>query len=175
MRNNIPLLVGIALPIIIIVAVAAFIFLPSISIKPAHDFLYTNERDQYNYNVIFKNDYDVVDKKLVLKPRTLPTIEPTYPRVIEDAPRLYRYEVKTNTAHEIPFKDAALLSLVPGPSSPDGYTVEYRYGHDGIFELFGSNNSNRGYFMTKGGAGKRLKLNDTNYYSDEIKLVGWIQ
>lgn len=181
MKNHIPLIVGIALPIIFIIIISVLLFVPPSLVNPEHDFVYTMS-DRYEYNYCYRNYYELKNNKIVLKSTNLnldeKKIDPNiYESIkIEDMPDLYIYHVKTDTTNEISFEEAQKLTLLPGPSSPDGYTVSYQYNHDGIFELFGSNPDSQGYFISKGNKSKRLaNLGDTNYYSGNFDLIGWVQ
>jgi hypothetical protein len=181
MKKHIPLIIGIALPFVFIILIAAVVYLPNTFINPQHDFIYTTA-DQYNYNYIYKNVFEIKNGKLVLNPVVMSTSTVNNyryeNRIIEDAPKLYRYSIEKSSINEISFAEAEKLSLDPGPTSPDGYTVEYRYAHDGIFELFGSNNNNNGYFISKGNGGKKLPaINTTTYrYNDgNFKFIGWVK
>jgi hypothetical protein len=56
--------------------------------------------------------------------------------------------------------------------------VTYEYGHDGIFELFGSRNDNDGYFISKGNGKKKINgLSSDQYsrYGRWFNLIGWIK
>ncbi len=173
--KNLPLIIGIALPIIFILIISVIIFTPSLSIKPSHNFIYTTENQYYyGYDQGYKNMYKIENGRVALEP--LP-VRPT-PYVYKgDMPTLYIYDVRTDSSHQISFSEAQSLSLDPGPSSPDGYTVSYQYGHDGIFELFGSNNDNNGYFVSKGNGKKKLSGLTSDIYRNQgnFKFIGWIK
>lgn len=194
-KKHLPLIVAIALPIIFIGILALVIAVPSMRISPQHDFIYIDKQElnsksmAYPYvPTYYKNVYEIEEGKLVLKPlgiqpdgiRVMPDGSRIYPVPGEqveyiDAPKLYYYSVDENTSREISFADAQGLSLVPGPSSPDGYNVSYEYNSDGIFELFGSD-SNSGYVITKGTGRKTLTgmPSDQNYYGGSFTLIGWV-
>lgn len=182
-KKHLPLIVAIALPIIFIGILAIAILVPSMRMNPQHDFVYVDkyERDANPYMVVtYKNDYVLKDGKIELYPLNTPFDElsgiPKESREYRDAPKLYYYSVAENTSREISFADAQGLSLVPGPSSPDGYTVKYEYNSDGVFELFGSDSGSE-YVITKGAARKTLTGMpfDANYYGGyEFILLGWV-
>ena len=113
--------------------------------------------------------------QLVVEPITVINSNQTY---INDNPPLYVYDLLTNSSHLVTIDEAKKFNLDPGPSSPDGYTINYRYYNSGIFELFGSDNRNQGYYIGLNGSEKRLDgLNSTHYYGDpgSFKLIGWIK
>ncbi len=172
--KNLPLIIGIALPVLFIIIISIVIFAPSYFINPTHNFVYILENDRYGYNPGYLNTYDVEGDHVALIPTPLQQNNPK----LGDAPKLYMYDVKTDTSHEISFEEAKKLTLDPGPSSPDGYSVGYLYNHDGIFELFGSNGNNSGFFITKGNGKKKItSLSGDRYYSYQgnFKLIGWVK
>ncbi len=176
--NHFPLIVGIALPIIFIVIIAIVIFTPSLFVKPGHNFIYTTEAtDVYSYYQSYKNTYFVENNKIISKPTPIPAKEYEGYGYKGEFPTLYMYDVVTNTSHEVTASDITNLNLDPGPSSPDGYTVAYDYSHEGIFELFGSNGNNSGYFISKGNGKKKLDGLLGNSYGgrDSFRLIGWIK
>lgn len=185
--NNLPLIVGISLPLVFIVIISIVVFLPSFFVKPQHDFIYTDSDPYQNYGYYgydqgYKNTYGVENGKIILEPVPVkidPSLKKEFIVYKGEMPTLYRYDVKTNTSHEISLKEAQSLSLDPGPSSPDGYTVSFENRNDGIFEIFGSNNSTSGLFISKGNAKKRLDglvyNNQYYWYQGNFKLIGWIK
>lgn len=175
-KQKLPLIIAIALPIIFIVIISVVIFLPSVFVKPAHDFIYTTEGSSYGYPN-YRTTYSIKNDRIVSDVVIL-TKQQLENNNIQNAPVLYRYDVVNDTSHEITFEEAQKLSLDPGPSSPDGYTVSYEYGHDGIFELFGSNNNNNGYFIGKGNGKKKLSNvggPNERWYQGRFSIIGWVK
>jgi hypothetical protein len=171
--KNLPLIIGISLPVIFIIIISVVIFTPSLFIKPQHNFIYTTE-DTYYGNEKYAKTYEIKDSKIVLVPSTVQENQ----MLQKDAPTLYLYDVKTDSSHQISLEEAQKYTVDPGPSSPDGYTVTYEYGHDGIFELFGSRNDNDGYFISKGNGKKKINgLSSDQYsrYGRWFNLIGWIK
>lgn len=169
--KNLPLIVGIALPLAFILVIVGVLYIPRLSITPAHDFLYTTGEAYYDYGP-YRNTYDVKDGKLITE-----AVTPREGQQFRaDAPDIYRYDVEAKTSTQIEASEAVKLKLAPGPSSPDGYSVEYRYSHDGVFELFGGGSDNGGYYVTKGGAGKRLPGVSVSGrgWSNDVRVIGWI-
>jgi hypothetical protein len=176
MKKNPALIVGIALPIVFILVLVAVILIPSLSIKPKYDFLYS--LSNYNsYNELYKNNYQVDGGKLSLQPVTVES-NPGPGTVIQDAPQIFMYDVKTNTTHQVTFADAQKLTLDPGPASSDGYTVNYQYGNGGVLDLFGGDDNTYGYYVSKGNAAKRLTglpSNSYGYNNGGFVFIGWIE
>jgi len=169
-HKNLPLLVGIALPVIFIIIMVIIIFTPALFVKPGHNFIYTND-SQIPYNQSYRYNYTIKDSHIDLTPVTIQ--EKT--TVIEQLPKLYLYDVKAGASHEVSFAEVQKLTLDPGPSSPDGYSVNYDYSHSGIFELFGSRGDDSGYYISKGNGKKRLGGLSTDRYNNNFKLIGWVK
>lgn len=168
-NKNLPLIIGVALPIVFIVIIAIVIFAPSYFMKPAYNFIYTFDSNYYPYN---KSYYKVENGKII--PETFTDKEKVDSS--KNVPTLYRYDISKDASYVISYEEAKKLNLDPGPTSPDGYTVAYEYNHDGIFEIFGSNNNSRGYFIEKGNGKKRLSgFTNNNYYYGNFKFIGWIK
>lgn len=172
--KNLPIIIGIALPILFIVIISAVVFVPSLFVKPQHNFIYTQENSYNYYNQGYKNTYKIENEHITLQQMPVREKE-TY---VGDMPTIYLYDVKLNTSHEISLDEAKNLSLDAGPSSPDGYAVNYKTSHEGIFGLFGSSSNNNGYYVTKGNGSKKLDAlanSGYNYYSGAFKLIGWVK
>jgi len=187
-KNNLPIIIGIALPIVFILIISIVIFGPSVFVKPQHNFIYTID-DGYNRynNTEYSNTYAVENNHIVLVPPgasqkhileqllQVPVSETeTYTPY---TPILYEYDVKTNSSHQINFDEAKNLIVDPGPSSPDGYTVEYEYRNDGIFGLFGSSGNSSGFFISKNNGKRKLNALGSDVYWNQgnFKLIGWVK
>jgi hypothetical protein len=173
MKKNLPLIIGIALPIIFIIIISFVLFVPSLYVKPQHNFIYTTS-DYYGYNQGYQETYKVLNNRIVTE-RVLPRDKETQQI---GAPTLYVYNVQDDTSHQVSFDEVKDLAIDPGPSSPDGYTIAYEYGHDGIFELLGSDGNNNNFFISKGNGKKRLSglVGDGRYwYQGNFKLIGWVK
>lgn len=171
--KHFPLIVGISLPLIFIFIISIVIFGPSLFVKPQHNFLYTTEGTYYGYNQGYQNTYKVENQRITLDP-IAPRENEIQPQV---APTLYLYNVTTNSSHQITLQEAQGYTIDAGPSSPDGYTVAYEYSHDGIFELFGSNGNDSGYFIFKDNGRKKLNgiVGNQRWDNEGFKLIGWIK
>lgn len=177
MKKNLPIIIGVTLPIIFILLISLLAFGPTWSIKPAHNFIYSHDNRDYYYGRHYRNEYDVEGGKVVMKSRAISKVNQENV-TFEDAPPLFLYNVSNNSTHEIGLAETMALNLDPGPTSPDGYLVEYRSGNYGVFELFGSNNSVSGYYMTKDQAGKKLPgFQNDRYggYDSNFKFLGWVK
>jgi len=174
MKNkNLPLIVGISIPFVFLLIFAGFVYIPRTLISPEYDFVYSL-RD-YEYNRVYQNKYRVTDGEIeMIKAEIInPNIEYAF---VSESPELYLYDVDDEISRLITFEEAEKLSLYPGPSSPDGYVVEYKYGNDGVFELFGGSNDDRGYYVGNGKSWKKLLGIPTDYYyRNGFELIGWVK
>lgn len=169
MKKNLPLYIGIALPIIFILIIAFIVYLPRTFTNPQNNFIYTiNDYENYSNEVV------MVDGEVVVRPVSseYPVPEKYYTK---DTPEIYIYDFEKNASYELTLTEAQEYSLVKGPSSPEGYSVVNEYSHNGIFEIFGSNNSNSGKALVSPNGTKRTLtgLKGDNY--QEINIVGWVK
>lgn len=173
MKKNLPLIIGIVLPIIFIVLISVVVLLPNKFIDPQYNFIY---QDVDRYSNFYQNNYSVSNGKIVsvANPRLTPEIikDPYLPT----HPPLYFYDVEKEISTEITFEEALKYDLSGGSISPDGYTIETSYNNNGIFDIFGSNNSGVMFVMVdKNGAKKKINgIKNQNYYQ-EINIIGWIK
>lgn len=177
--KNLPLLVGILLPIVFIAVLSLAIYLPTFSIKPQYDFIYSLDTYQYgDYMNTYTDRYVLNDNHIDVQQVDIDTNQTLNQKLRKrNMPTLYVYNVKTNTSHQITLDEAKTYTLDPGPSSPDGYVVKYEYTNNGIFELFGSSQSRDGYFIEKNNAKKQLTgiAFNTSYYQNNFQLLGWMR
>jgi hypothetical protein len=173
--KNVPLIIGISLPVVFIIIISVIIFLPSLFIKPKYNFLYSNSDSYYTYDFNrYSSTFEVLNGRLSISQLST-TTGITYKT---GTPPLFVYDVKTNTSHQVDFNEVQKYVIDPGPSSPDGYIVKYEYGNNGIFELFGSGGNQSGYVLSKGNTSKKLNglISGSYYYSyNNLKFIGWIK
>lgn len=163
-KKNISLIVGISVPIVMILLVAGFIYLPRFFVHPHYNFLYI--AGDYSS----AQQYEVKDSRLVKK-------EVKWPGNAQND-RLFIYDVANNQSREISFDDAAALNLDPGRESPDGWKIISGEHHDGLFPftsgadycsryISGHNVSNRLEPRTSG--------NSSSYCGGNFVFLGWIR
>ncbi len=170
-KKNLPLIIALCVPVIMIIALALAIYLPGWSKKPAHNFIYVTGDSYYSYGA---NKYVVSGGYLKQNPAPATTTDPYYYGRANQEVALYLYDVKTNTASELSFEQAAGYKLDPSQTSEDGYKVE-RGNYNGDF-LFGSNSGDYNSWFIKGhnrSTKLNLKLNGTDYYG--VQFLGWVE
>jgi hypothetical protein len=169
-KKNIPLIVGLSIPIVMILAVAASIYLPGFFAQPTYDFLYQSY-DSYQYDCRW--EFRVTAGKVVRTERTRQFPEQVFNEC--DA-TFYRYDAEKDESAEITFEDAQKLTLQESPVSPEGYEVAYGNGRGGMFPFFDSGYSNDVY-LKKGVVSKKINVQGSSgnhYYYGGFQFLGWI-
>lgn len=173
-KKNIPLYIALSVPILMILLVAAFIYLPGIGQKPKENFLYVTGNNFYYYGP-GSSGYHVSGGKLVYTapPTTTPQV---YPPQNND-PHFYVYNVGKDQADEVTFLQAQNYMLDSSNTSGDGYSIERGNGGGGDF-LFGGAPGDYNTWYIKGHNRSRklnLKLTGTFSYPDNFQFLGWIK
>lgn len=167
-KKNISLIVGIAIPILMIVLIAVSIYLPSLfAPAPQFNFIYVTE-DNYGQNFQFAVENGVLVKREVKYP------EHYTPK---DA-RLFIHDVMKNTDQEITFEDAQKLKLDSLLKSPDGYEVVYGSSDYGFFPFFYGGSDYNAMYLKGHNTSKKLDLQsstDGRYYYRNRRFLGWIR
>ncbi len=169
-KKNIPLIIALCIPVLMILVLAAVIYLPGLGKKPAHNFIYMTGDNYYNYG---QSKYLVSDGYIRENPSATITPALYYKPVASDS-RLFLYNVTTNIATELNIQQASQYRLDPSQASADGYKVE-RGNSNGDF-LFGSGGGDYNSWFIKGhnrSTKLNLKLNSTDYYN--MQFLGWVE
>jgi len=166
-KKNIDLVAAAAIPIIMIIFIAASIYLPRFFVKPAFNFIYISPDDRYNQNY-----YTVQNGKIILAPNTNWGGE-----IRTSVIKLYIYDVAKDTAREISLAEAQNLNLDAHKISPDGFEIVNGSDSDYIFPFFFASNTDYHTYYLKGhNLSKKLniQLNDHSGYN-EFRFIGWIK
>jgi hypothetical protein len=155
-KKNIPLYIALAIPVLMILLVAALIYLPGIGQKPRVNFLYMTGTYVYDYGY-GSGGYQVSGGHLVYN---MPTNPSNY--VQSGDANFYLYNVSTGQSQEVTLAQAESYNLDPSNVSSDGYTVQQGNASGGDF-LFGSPSGDYTDWFIKG-HNRAFKLN--------LKLVG---
>jgi hypothetical protein len=164
-KKNIPLFIGFAVPILMILLVAVSIYLPGLFVHPKYDFLYSTGEDYYS-----NQSYTVINRRLVdnYTPQT-------YPNYNQRAVRqLYIHDVETNESRSVTFHEASDLVLDPNIQSPDGFEIQNGSSGGGFFPFWYAGDRNASY-LTGHNLSKKLNVTkqSQNYYSP-IRFIGWV-
>lgn len=175
-KKNLPLYIALAVPVLMIILVAAFIYLPGIGQKPKYNFLYVSGNNVYDYG--YNNyGYMVKNSQLIYVPQ--PASSSAYYNnqiQTQEQPHFYLYDTVRNVATELTFDQAKTYNLDPTNTSPDGYTVQQGNGSSGGDLFFGSAPSDYNSWFIKGhNRSTKLKLKTVsstyNYYN--FRFLGW--
>jgi hypothetical protein len=168
-KKNITLIIAISIPILMIIFVAASIYLPGIFIKPKFNFLYSN-CDKYSY--YNKYYYYVQNGKLTRTEMQKPKDE-IYELFRE--PKLYIYDVIKNESKEISFEEAQNLNLDSNIKSPDGFEIVYGTQGYGFFPFFFWPERDYNTLYLKGhNVNKKLNI-QFNKPCHSFDFIGWIR
>ena len=181
LKAHTPLIIGLTIPILMILGIAASVYLPQLFIKPHYDFLYVSgDPDAYG-----RTEYSLEGEHLVNAPkRALTNNEATRGYDANVEAKLYVHSVATNTNREVSFAEAAKLTLDASTISPDGFSIEsgsYPGGGDFFFLFGGYRGTDWDSKYLKGnGVSTKLDLQSvttTSYYSgsSSFRFLGWIK
>ena len=193
-RENLVLVSGIALPVLLVAGFFVLNKAPGmLADPPRFDFLLVGYRYDYQHRGSYHLSFEVRDGRLAGRavPNTQQNSSPN-----RQYAGIFRYDAAANSFTEIVFELPEGLDAIDEPvplpltetgglkldkrrQSPDGYTLEfvgYR-GRGGLLgELFGMRNRNdSGYALKKDGAYIDLPrpLSD-RYFHSELHFMGWI-
>ena len=177
-KENLPLYIGLAIPVLMILFVAGAIYLPGLFVQPQYSFLYavgsySTYLEQVG-DVFTEHRYSVEGSKLTENTRIL-TDDRRYYRGSQP-PRFYIYDVKSDQNREVNFADAQLLSLDAEKKSPDGYEVTYGSREDGVFPFFFY--SSRDYdkrFLKGNNVSHEIRVKTgSESYGRSFNFIGWV-
>jgi hypothetical protein len=189
LRQNLPVIIAIALPVLLVIIIAILATLPNFGPRPQYDFIFTDSASRINYHTnngceVYSQYYAVEDTKLVKKDYVLNVFDERdiadpckgYQQVSKkDVPNLYLYNIEAEIIQPITFEELNTIAIKGTQISPDGFSVGKRFMDRGILDLFGGNNS--GVFVSKKNNHIRLNIDSYNgsfYYTNEFNVVGWV-
>lgn len=196
-KQNIPLLVAVGLPFIIILSIVSYVLYSHSRGRPPQSFLYILASPLYwsgSDCTIYKNYYEVNDKKQLVMSAydyntpagnygSTPPPHPSDPcegysrRIIKEAPQLYLYNPVNDSSKAVSFADLKQREFTGELLSEDGFSVGYIHQDAGIFELFGGADSSAIY-ESKGNSHIKTSIADISegsYYNNSFRMVGWIK
>ena len=179
-KQNSTLIIGIAIPILMILFVAASIYLPGLFAKaPKYNFLYSDMSNGPCYNDLQR--YLISGGKIIQTPAPIKEPVPvdgrTYPKQIACRETIFFHDIAANKSTELSFDEAQNFTIYPSQKSPDGFDiVPGNRGGGFLFFDGGSDYSTR--YITGHGFSKKLDLqtqgNNYSYYSYSFRFLGWI-
>jgi hypothetical protein len=185
-KKNFTLLLAFFLPVLLVLAVALSVYIPSLSLSTNYNFVYTScdsgiEKAFYgdcsNY---LQQRYSVQDRQLTEK-----SVDPKLDSDRDGVPdinegyvaRIFLHDTEINESREITTEEAQSLTISNLLTSPDGITISSAWDRGSDFFIFGGGSSSYGHYLTKGNARKRLNIindSDRYYYRDNFQFIGWV-
>lgn len=167
--KDIALYIGLAIPVAMILFVAAAIYLPRLFSSvdpPRYDFLYMVG---YPYG---NERYVVVDGRLEVQEVDPPGF--TAPGA--DWPRtLYVHHIATNSSERVSLDDAERLTLDSAPRSPDGFEIVHGRRSEFFFPIVSSTDYRTRYLQQDGWSRKLdLEIGSESGYASMFIFLGWI-
>jgi len=173
-KQKLPIYIALAIPVLMIVLVAGFVYFPGLGKNPVYDFVYVsgNSTHYYGYG---NQEYTVNNGKLTKNPLPPYLNEPKSVIPFASDSHFYLYDTEKETATEISFEQAEGHSLDSSTESPDGYTIR-QGGSSGGFLFFDGPSDYMNRYLV--GYNRKFKLNlkftGSNYY-DDFQFLGWIK
>ncbi len=169
LKQNISLIIGLAIPFLMIVFVAAAIYFPrwfSTVAPPKYDFLYA-----VGYG---RGDVQYLVRQGKLVKEQIRSPQQGYPpyRVGLEI-KFFIHRVKTNRSEEVTFDDAAKLDLDSRIKAPDGYSVVHGRRSTEFFPFFASWDYKSRY-LKKDSHTEKLNIEIGEDYSYSFRFLGWI-
>lgn len=164
-----PLIIGLLVPVLMIVFIAASVFIPHLfAPAPQYDFIYSVS-DGYSP----ESDYSVRDGRIQFRDlKDLSQKQSQYTAV-----RLYRHYVKENNSVSISMDEAIKLTLSDATRSPDGFEIgPGTRGSSSLF-FYSSYPDYNTIYLKGHGVAQELNLNKEKrpYYSyGDFHFVGWV-
>lgn len=177
--TTIPLIFAIAIPLIMVLLVAATIYIPSrFSPQPAYSFIYSVRGERAfapgeSYYV-----YEVSDGKLIRRQLLYQKDNEFGYKLKEYAPpppdrgqKIYLYDVQHDKSSSIAFEDAQKFTLDDNAVSPDGFIIDRGAGRENLFSvLFGGADYNS-FYIRKDSVARKLKILQPYY---DLNVIAWI-
>lgn len=164
------LLLLVAIPLGMLIIVAAYIYLPQTLAKPNYDFVFAACNSSY-----CDDSYGIDQSGKIT--HTVHGTGNEHSQYYDDTTRLYRYDVQTNSVSPIVLDDIHTYHLDSSSRSPDGYTLEHKNAGSSGFLLFYSREEG-GWYLKNGWYRKPVQLPVGGYYystDENIQFIGWIK
>ncbi|MBU0467621.1 MAG: hypothetical protein KKD07_06060 [Candidatus Omnitrophica bacterium] len=161
-KRNVPLIVALSIPVLMIVLTVISIYVPTLFIKPKIDFIYST-----GANYCYKNRYTVEKGKIIEN-----GIKINEKDNCQEPPdsRLYYYDVEKQISLELPYEKAQKYTLDTNNKSSDGFEIVSGSSSD-MFFYDGSSYYKK--FLKKSAFSRRLNMKVENYY--DYKFLGWVK
>ena len=167
-KQNLPLILGISLPVLMILFVVGSIILPGMFTQPETNFLFTVD-DRYYGNY---RRYAVENGKVAERPAPAVTDrESEFYK--EGTARIYLYDAAKDSTKQIDLQEAQTYTLSTESKSPDGFEVTMGSGDGGFPFFFGGSNYGERYLKGHG-VSRRINTGSESTYYGNFYFLGWI-
>lgn len=166
LKKHITIIAGISIPILMIIFIAASIYLPSLFVKPQYDFIYTVDSYYSSTRYVITNNhltYEVL------------TNRDQYGSYQQSTGKLYLYDVDSDKSQEISYETAATLSLNGNTESLDGFSVTRGESSGSFFPFYYGSSNYDDFYIQNGSVSKKLNdinLGGSSYYN--FRFLGWV-
>ncbi len=173
-KENLILWIGLSIPIIALIFVAIFAYVPS-NFTAEYDFLYYLHNDNSDYYYCIYDDiYFVKNQKIMITSITDDIDFDCKSLTISDLPKIYRYDVSSDERTVLSFTEATSLRLDNSKLSPDFMSIDNGdYNDMGIFGIFGSSNNYSDLYL-KNNKDKMKKINTGSGGYYDFNFIGWV-
>lgn len=187
-KENFVLIVGLALPVLLIALFFVASVLPkSMAVPPQHEMLFTTTRYDYQNPPSHNIDFFVKDGALTARV-SKGTAQPPQNYI----KRLMVYDGKTQSVREIPYNISEVGEVPDGSEiifsafnnlkvdgsskAPDGYEFDNSNSYGGGFLMHGlfGGGYRQGFRVTKGAVSFKIPENANSDYGFDIRFIGWI-
>jgi hypothetical protein len=186
-KENLVLVIGLALPVLLIVLFFVATVIPKMnSTPPQYEVLFSVPDYNYQSKPDYIIDFKVKNNQLMIKVKKADDKDNYYQNK-----KLMAYDAKTEVMREISIdnskfsNDTELLleetknmTLSADMLAPDGYRLENQHNNNNglIGGLFGGGGRNSGYRLKKGNVGYKINAqqNSNYYYYDQLHFIGWV-
>lgn len=174
-KKNIPLIIGLALPVLMIIAVAISIYVPRLyTDKPHIDFLYlTGDAYFYGYGYPHYTVRDRTLEKQELPEEVQREVSRISPPIQRGDVRFFVHDVENNTSREISFEEAQKLKLESLQESPDGFSLVRGGQVNGVFPFFYNGQDTQEWYLRGHGVSYPVDVRQGTGY-DSLHFLGWI-
>ena len=163
--KNVPLIIALSIPVLMVTLIAVSIYLPTMFVKPQFDFIYSTDDGYCHYR-----KYLVINSKIIEEENQKPTENNVCKH--DRNPRLYYYDIQLNTPKEITLEEAQKFFIDNRAQSPDGFEI---VSGDRSFDIFFfSGSSYYDKYLKKGTYTRKLNTPHDYYYYD-FRLIGWVK
>ena len=188
-KENLVLVIGLTLPILLIVLFFLASVLPkSLGTPPQYEMLFSTTKYEYQKSPDYVIDFKVKDKKIMVSAKKLDDKNNNGNSI-----KLMAYDGKTETVREITIDNVKTgaaassgeivldetkdLTIDTNAVSADGYVLDAsNYNSGGLLGgLFGGGYRNSGYRVKKGAVGYKIPNLQANDYYNQLQFVGWVK